>query len=54
MPYNVAMVELEEGPRIMTNIVDLPTGTLDEMPIGSPVEAVFLLVLGVGRRVPTI
>jgi uncharacterized OB-fold protein len=41
MPYNVAMVELEEGPRIMTNIVGLPNGTLDEMPIGTEVEAVF-------------
>jgi uncharacterized OB-fold protein len=41
MPYNVAMVELEEGPRIMTNIVGLPTGALDEMPIGMAVEAVF-------------
>ena len=41
MPYNVAMVELEEGPRIMTNIVGLPNGTLDEMPIGTEVKAVF-------------
>jgi uncharacterized OB-fold protein len=40
-PYNVAMVELEEGPRIMTNIVGTPNGTLDEMPIGMAVEAVF-------------
>ena len=40
-PYNVAMVELEEGPRIMTNIVGTPNGTLDEMPIGIAVEAVF-------------
>ena len=40
-PYNVALVELEEGPRIMTNIVGTPNGTLDEMPIGMAVEAVF-------------
>jgi len=40
-PYNVAMVELDEGPRIMTNIVGVPHGTLDELPIGMPVEAVF-------------
>ena len=40
-PYNVAMVELEEGPRIMTNIVGLANGTLAEMPIGMHVEAVF-------------
>lgn len=41
VPYNVAMVELEEGPRLVTNIVGLETGALDEMPIGMPVEAVF-------------
>lgn len=40
-PYNVAMVELEEGPRLMTNIVGIPHGTLDELPIGLPVQAVF-------------
>jgi len=42
VPYNVAMVELEEGPRVMTNIVGLAHGTLDEMPIGMQVEAVFV------------
>ena len=41
MPYNVAMVELDEGPHLMTNIVGLPTGALDEMPLGMEVEAVF-------------
>ncbi len=41
-PYNVAMVQLDEGPKLMTNIVDLPTGNLSEMPIGMPVEAVFV------------
>jgi len=40
-PYNVAMVELEEGPRVMTNIVGIQNGTLDEMPIGMAVQAVF-------------
>lgn len=25
-PYNVALVELDEGPRMVTNIVDLPDG----------------------------
>lgn len=40
-PYNVAMVELDEGPRLMTNIVGTPNGTLDELPIGLPVQAVF-------------
>lgn len=43
-PYNVAMVELEEGPRLMTNIVGTEHGTLEEMPIGMPVEAVFQAV----------
>jgi len=36
MPYVVAMVELEEGPRMMTNITDC---TPDDMSIGMPVEA---------------
>jgi uncharacterized OB-fold protein len=40
-PYNVAMVELIEGPRLMTNIVGLPHGTLDEMPLGMEVEVAF-------------
>jgi len=40
-PYNVAIVELEEGPRLVTNIVGLEHGTLDEMPIGMEVEAYF-------------
>jgi uncharacterized OB-fold protein len=35
------MVELEEGCRMITNIVGLNEGTLDEMPIGMQVEAVF-------------
>jgi len=41
VPYNVAMVELDEGVKLVTNIVGLPNGTLDEMPIGMLVEAVF-------------
>lgn len=40
-PYNVAIVELEEGPRLVTNIVGLEQGTLEEMPIGMAVEAYF-------------
>jgi len=36
MPYVVAMVELEEGPRMMTNITDCPA---DDVSIGMPVEA---------------
>ncbi|MAW87053.1 MAG: DNA-binding protein [Phyllobacteriaceae bacterium] len=27
VPYNVALVDLDEGPRLITNIVDLPDGT---------------------------
>ena len=26
LPYNVALVELEEGPRLITNIIDCPDG----------------------------
>lgn len=26
LPYNVALVDLDEGPRMVTNIVDLPDG----------------------------
>lgn len=37
-PYNVAIVELEEGPRLHTNIVGCAN---DEITIGMPVEAVF-------------
>ena len=37
-PYNYAIVELEEGPRLVTNIVDCPS---DELRTDMPVEAVF-------------
>ena len=37
-PIVVAYVELEEGPRVLTNIVDCE---LDEVEIGMPVEVVF-------------
>ena len=37
-PYNVAIIELEEGPRLHTNIVEC---TNDEIHIGMPVEVVF-------------
>ena len=37
-PYNVAIVQLEEGPRLMSNIVDIvPT----ELRVGLPVTVVF-------------
>jgi hypothetical protein len=38
LPYVLAIVELEEGPRIMTNIVG---GAPDAVRIGMPVEVVF-------------
>lgn len=38
VPYVVAMVQLEEGPRLVTNVVDCPP---HEMRIGLPVEVVF-------------
>ena len=38
LPYVMAYVELEEGPRILTNIVETPP---DEVKIGMPVEVVF-------------
>ena len=37
-PYNVAIVELEEGPRLHTNVVECPNEALR---IGLPVEVVF-------------
>jgi uncharacterized OB-fold protein len=38
VPYAVALVELEEGPRLMTNIV---TADVDKIRIGQKVKAVF-------------
>jgi uncharacterized OB-fold protein len=38
MPYVLAYVELEEGPRILTNIVDCE---FDRVKVGMPVEVVF-------------
>jgi uncharacterized OB-fold protein len=37
-PYNVAIVELEEGPRLHTNIVDCPN---ERIYIGMPVQVTF-------------
>jgi uncharacterized OB-fold protein len=37
-PYNVTIVELEEGPRLHTNLVECPN---DEIHIGMAVEVVF-------------
>ena len=38
IPYVVAYVELDEGPRLMTNVVDVDPETVE---IGMAVEAVF-------------
>lgn len=38
VPYVVAVVQLEEGPRLVTNVVDCPPA---EMRIGLPVDVVF-------------
>jgi uncharacterized OB-fold protein len=38
VPYTVAIIELEEGPRLHTNLVEC---SLDRIHIGMPVEAVF-------------
>jgi uncharacterized OB-fold protein len=37
-PYVLAYVELEEGPRVMTNLVEVDH---DQLAVGMPVEAVF-------------
>jgi len=37
-PYNVVIVELDEGPRLHSNLVECPG---DEISIGMPVEVVF-------------
>ena len=41
VPYNVAIIELEEGPRLHTNIVDCAN---DRIYIGMPVEVTFARV----------
>jgi uncharacterized OB-fold protein len=38
LPYVAAVVDLEEGPRVMTNIVDCEPGDLS---VGMPVEVTF-------------
>ena len=38
IPYNVALVELAEGPRLITTIVGIPN---ESITIGMPVEAVY-------------
>ena len=38
VPYNVAFVELDEGPRIISNVVGTPN---EDLRIGMPVEVTF-------------
>jgi uncharacterized OB-fold protein len=38
LPYNVSLVELEEGPRMVTNVVGIAH---DELRIGMPLEVIF-------------
>jgi uncharacterized OB-fold protein len=39
-PYVIGMVELEEGPRLLTNIIDVPPDP-GELPLDLAVEVVF-------------
>lgn len=39
VPYNVAIVELDEGPRLVTNLVDVPNG---EVSVGLRVRSSFV------------
>lgn len=38
IPYNVAFIELDEGPRLISNVVGVPN---ERVHIGMPVEVVF-------------
>ncbi len=40
-PYVIAVVELEEGGRMMTNIVSVDDPTADQLPVDAPVEIVY-------------
>lgn len=42
LPYNVAFVHLDEGPHIMSSLVELPEG----LRVDEPVEAVFVPMPG--------
>jgi len=48
VPYNVAVVELVEGPRLMTNIVDRPDG--QGLAVDAPLELV--IETDFGRALP--
>lgn len=38
IPYNVSLVDLEEGPRLVTNVIGIPP---EEVKVGMPVEVVY-------------
>jgi uncharacterized OB-fold protein len=38
VPYAVVVIELDEGPRLLSNLIDCPTG---DVRIGMPVEVTF-------------
>jgi uncharacterized OB-fold protein len=38
LPYNVALVELDEGPRLLTNIVNPEIGIAAERPVRLTIE----------------
>lgn len=38
VPYNVSLIQLEEGPRMISNVVGIPPS---EVKVGDPVEVVF-------------
>lgn len=40
-PYVIAMVELDEGARMMTNIVGVEDPTPDKLPVDAPVQIVY-------------
>ena len=42
-PFAIAIVELEEGPRMTANVVDCP---VEDVRVGMPLEACFLDVDG--------
>ena len=41
IPYVIAVVELDEGGRLMTNIVGVDDPTPDKLPIDAPVEIIY-------------
>ena len=41
IPYNVALVQLEEGPRMYSNVVGVDSNDSDAVKVGDKLEAVF-------------